>query len=154
MKNNQPITQNEVVLSDGAHLVSSTNVKGLITHCNQAFIDISGFSKEELMDHAHNIVRHPDMPEAAFADMWNKISAGHHWQGLVKNRCKNGDFYWVDAYVTPVLDNGKIVGYESVRIKPKQDQIDRAEKAYKKIQKGQAPLPKICLLYTSDAADE
>lgn len=143
MKNNQPITQNEVVLSNGAHLVSSTNVKGLITHCNQAFIDISGFSKEELMDHEHNIVRHPDMPEAAFADMWNKISAGHHWQGLVKNRCKNGDFYWVDAYVTPVLDNGKIVGYESVRIKPKQDQIDRAEKAYKKIQKGQAPLPKI-----------
>ena len=129
MKNNQPITQNEVLLNDAEHLVSSTDVKGQITHCNQAFIDISGFSKEELMGRAHNIVRHPDMPEAAFLGMWNKLKKGQHWQGLVKNRCKNGDFYWVDAYVTPVLDNGQITGYESVRIQPNRDQVDRAEKA-------------------------
>jgi aerotaxis receptor len=140
MKNNQPITQNEVVLNNVSHLVSSTNVKGQITHCNQAFVDISGFTKEELLGSAHNIVRHPDMPEAAFSGMWEKLKKGEHWQGLVKNRCKNGDYYWVDAYVTPVLDNGKIIGYESVRTKPHSDQVKRAEEAYRKIQKGRSPL--------------
>lgn len=140
MKNNQPITQNEVVLNDTEHLVSSTDIKGKITHCNQAFIDISGFSKDELLGSAHNIVRHPDMPEAAFAGMWEKLKNNQPWQGLVKNRCKTGDYYWVDAYVTPVLDKGQIVGYESVRTKPQQDQVARAEKAYNKIQKGQSPL--------------
>ena len=140
MKNNQPITQNEVVLNDAGHLVSSTNVKGQITHCNQAFIDISGFNKEELLGSAHNIVRHPDMPEAAFASMWKHLKSGQAWQGLVKNRCKNGDYYWVDAYVTPVLDKGQTVGYESVRTKPRRDQVERAEKAYQQINKGQNPL--------------
>ncbi|MFT4908540.1 MAG: aerotaxis receptor [Oleispira sp.] len=140
MKNNQPITQNEVVLKDEGHLVSSTNVKGQITHCNQAFIDISGFSKEELIGSSHNIVRHPDMPEAAFAGMWGHLKSGRAWQGLVKNRCKNGDYYWVDAYVTPVLDKGQTVGYESVRTKPKREQIERAEKAYQQINKGKNPL--------------
>jgi aerotaxis receptor len=143
MKNNQPITQNEVMLSDNVHLVSSTNIKGEITHCNQGFIDISGFTKEELMGKSHNIVRHPNMPEAAFKGMWGKLHSGKHWQGLVKNRCKNGDFYWVDAYVTPVLDKGKVIGYESVRVKPKQDQVERAEKAYQKINQGKSPLPQI-----------
>ncbi|CCK75440.1 Aerotaxis receptor [Oleispira antarctica RB-8] len=140
MKNNQPITQNEVVLNDAGHLVSSTNVKGQITHCNQAFIDISGFSKEELLGSAHNIVRHPDMPEAAFLGMWKHLKSGQAWQGLVKNRCKNGDYYWVDAYVTPVLDKGQTVGYESVRTKPRRDQVERAEKVYQKINKGLNPL--------------
>ena len=140
MKNNQPITQHEVVLNDAAHLVSSTNIKGQITHCNQAFIDISGFSREELLGSAHNIVRHPDMPEAAFLGMWERLKSGQAWQGLVKNRCKNGDYYWVDAYVTPVLDNRKTVGYESVRTKPRRDQVERAEKAYRQIEKGQNPL--------------
>jgi aerotaxis receptor len=140
MKNNQPITNNEVVLKDDGHLVSSTNIKGQITHCNQAFIDISGFDKEELLGSAHNIVRHPDMPEAAFLGMWEHLKSGRAWQGLVKNRCKNGDYYWVDAYVTPVLDNGKTVGYESVRTKPNRDQVARAEKAYQQIKKGQNPL--------------
>ena len=140
MKNNQPITNNEVVVTDDGHLVSSTNIKGQITHCNQAFIEISGFDKEELLGSPHNIVRHPDMPEAAFLGMWTHLKSGQAWQGLVKNRCKNGDYYWVDAYVTPVLDNGKTVGYESVRTKPHRDQVARAEKAYKQIQKGKSPL--------------
>jgi aerotaxis receptor len=140
MKNNQPITQNEVMMNDVAHLVSSTNVKGQITHCNQAFIDISGFSKKELLGSAHNIIRHPDMPESAFFGMWKHLKNGQPWQGLVKNRCKNGDYYWVDAYVTPVLDKGKTVGYESVRTKPHRDQVERAEKAYQQIQQGQNPL--------------
>mgnify|MGYP000050041636 FL=1 len=140
MKDNQPVTQKEVLLDDTIHLVSSTNVKGQITHCNQAFIDISGFTKEELTGSAHNIVRHPDMPEAAFFFMWEQLKSGQPWQGLVKNRCKNGDFYWVDAYVTPVLENGKIVGYESVRTKPNREQVARAEKAYQQIKKGKRPL--------------
>lgn len=139
MKNNQPVTQKEVLLDDTNHLVSSTNVKGQITHCNQAFIDISGFSKEELTGSAHNIVRHPDMPEAAFTFMWEQLKSGQPWQGLVKNRCKNGDFYWVDAYVTPVLENGQIVGYESVRTKPHRDQVTRAEKAYLQLKKRAKP---------------
>ena len=141
MKNNQPITQNEVVLNDAAHLVSSTNTKGQITYCNQAFIDISGFSKEELLGSAHNIVRHPDMPEAAFALMWEKLKNGQPWQGLVKNRCANGNFYWVDAYITPVLDNGLTVGYESVRTKPKPEQVERAIKAYHRLREKQSPIP-------------
>ncbi len=142
MKNNQPVTQKEHVLDDSAHLVSSTCVKGQITHCNDDFISICGFSKEELMGASHNIVRHPDMPTAAFEGMWNKLKSGQHWQGLVKNRCKNGDHYWVDAYVTPVLEQGKIVSYESVRIKPKAEQVARAEKAYQNIQRGKNPIPK------------
>ncbi len=140
MKNNQPVTQKEVMLDDTTHLVSSTDIKGQITHCNQALIEISGFDKEELIGAPHNIVRHPDMPEAAFALMWKQLKSGQAWQGLVKNRCKNGDFYWVDAYVTPVLENGQILGYESVRTKPQRDQVARAEKAYLQIKNGQRPL--------------
>ena len=147
MKNNQPITQNEVVLNDAAHLVSSTNTKGQITYCNQAFIDISGFSKEELLGSAHNIVRHPDMPEAAFALMWEKLKNGQPWQGLVKNRCANGNFYWVDAYVTPVLDKGLVVGYESVRTKPKPEKVERAIEAYRRLREKQSPIPSYQQVY-------
>lgn len=139
MKNNQPITQSESVLNDDAHLVSSTDTKGRITHCNQDFINISGFSEEELLGKAHNIVRHPDMPTAAFEGMWNKLKSGKQWQGLVKNRCKNGDFYWVDAYVTPVVKRGEVLGYESVRIKPAAVQVSRAEECYKRINGKQSP---------------
>lgn len=141
MKNNQPVTQKELTLNDNAHLVSSTNIKGQITHCNKEFIDVSGFTKEELLGSPHNIVRHPDMPSAAFEGMWKKFKSGQHWQGLVKNRRKNGDYYWVDAYVTPVLVKGEIVGYESVRIKPDAAQVARAEKAYKQMQNNKNPLP-------------
>jgi aerotaxis receptor len=97
MKNNQPITNNEVVVTDSGLLVSSTNIKGQITHCNQAFIEISGFDKEELLRSPHNIVRHPDVPEAAFLGMWAHLKSSQAWQGLVKNRCKNGEYYWVDT---------------------------------------------------------
>ena len=141
MKNNQPVTQNEVVLNDDAHLVSSTDTKGKVTHCNKDFIAISGFSEDELLGRAHNIVRHPDMPVEAFAGMWEKLKAGQHWQGLVKNRSKNGDHYWVDAYVTPVLNRGEVIGYESVRTKPARDQVARAERCYQRLQAKKAPWP-------------
>ena len=140
MRNNQPVTQREVMLSADGHLVSSTNLKGVITHCNDHFIRISGFSKEELNGSPHNLVRHPDMPTAAFADLWNTVKAGQHWMGIVKNRTKNGDHYWVDAYVTPLYERDQIVGYESVRIAPSRDQIQRAEKAYQLLNSGKNPL--------------
>ena len=141
MRNNQPVTQNEIQLKDGCHLVSSTNLKGVITHCNQNFVDISGFSEQELVGTPHNLVRHPDMPQAAFADLWDTLKAGQHWMGMVKNRAKNGDHYWVDAYVTPLYDQGKVIGYESVRVKPQRDQIDRAAQAYARINQGKNPIP-------------
>ncbi|MGB1800021.1 MAG: methyl-accepting chemotaxis protein, partial [Gammaproteobacteria bacterium] len=107
-----------------------------ITHINKDFIEISGFSREELLDKAHNIVRHPDMPPAAYESLWNTIKTGKPWMGIVKNRCKNGDHYWVDAFVTPMYENNKIVGYQSVRTKPSQKHIDSAEKLYEKIWQG------------------
>ncbi|WP_438879551.1 PAS domain-containing protein, partial [Bacillus cereus group sp. Bce015] len=81
-------------------LITVTDTQGIILECNDAFVDISGFSKNELIGQPHNIVRHPDMPAEAFEVMWQYLKAGKPWMGLVKNRCKNGDFYWVDAYAT------------------------------------------------------
>lgn len=140
MRNNQPVTDTEYELRDDQTLISSTTTKGVITHCNQDFVDASGFSADELIGQAHNIIRHPDMPQAAFENMWSYLNAGKSWMGLVKNRRKNGDYYWVSAYVTPLLDNGKIVGYESVRVKPKRKDIERAGGVYRRINEGKHPL--------------
>jgi aerotaxis receptor len=136
MKNNLPITNNEIILSSSATITSTTDTKGAVTYVNQDFLDISGFSADELMGKNHNIVRHPDMPSAAFADLWTTIKAGKPWMGLVKNRCKSGDYYWVDAFVTPAKKNGEIIGYESTRVKPIKILTDRAETLYKKISAG------------------
>ena len=136
MKTNLPVTNKEVVLNDGAVITSTTDVKGAITYINQDFLDISGFSVDELMWKNHNIVRHPDIPPAAFADLWTTIQAGKPWMGLVKNRCKSGDYYWVDTFVTATTKNGEITGYESTRVKPLKVLTERAEKLYKKISAG------------------
>jgi len=133
MKKNLPVTQQELPFPEGAEIVSATDLKGVITDCNQAFIDISGFGREELIGSSHNIVRHPDVPPAVFANMWETLKAGKPWMGIVKNRCKNGDHYWVDAYVTPVLENGAVTGYESVRVKPSRDRVEAAEKLYQDV---------------------
>ncbi|MDX8414381.1 MAG: PAS domain-containing protein [Mariprofundales bacterium] len=131
MRNNLPITDIEHTFSVDQFLVSKTDTKGIITYCNKQFMDLAGFDEEELLGKPHNIVRHPDMPEAAFADLWRTVEAGQEWHGIVKNRCKNGDYYWVDAQVTPSFDNaGDIVGYMSVRRKPTQEQIDGATALY------------------------
>ncbi|RKT58819.1 methyl-accepting chemotaxis sensory transducer with Pas/Pac sensor [Azonexus fungiphilus] len=140
MKNNQPVSQREVNFPANTYLVSRTDLKGIITYANDAFVDISGFSREELIGKNHNVVRHPDMPEAAFADLWQTVKSGLPWRGLVKNRCKNGDFYWVEAFVVPMKKNGQVTGYMSVRTPADSARRAAAEAAYRNAgQKG--PLP-------------
>ena len=141
MRNNQPITQRERTFAAQQRLISTTDAKGQITYCNEAFVEISGFSHDELMGAPHNLVRHPDVPAAVFAHMWNTLKQGRPWMGIVKNRSKNGDHYWVNAYVTPVLEKSQVVGYESVRIKPTAEQVRRAEALYKRINSGKSAIP-------------
>jgi aerotaxis receptor len=137
MRQNLPVTRTERTFQDSQKLISATDLKGKITHCNDAFVNISGYTREELIGQPHNLVRHPDMPAAAFANMWEHLKKGRPWMGLVKNRCKNGDYYWVNAYVTPVTERGEVVGYESVRSCPTSEQKQRAERLYQRInQKG------------------
>lgn len=131
MRNNQPVTNNEYVLSEKDFIVSKTDLKGRITYVNSDFTRVSGFSEEELIGEPHNIVRHPDMPPEAFDDLWNSLKAGRPWVGLVKNRCKNGDFYWVEAHAAPIWENGQLVGYISVRRKPAAKQVEAADGAYR-----------------------
>ncbi|WP_407228476.1 PAS domain-containing protein [Escherichia coli] len=112
------------------------------------FIKISGFTEEELLGQPHNIVRHPDMPPAAFEHMWSTLKSGRSWMGLVKNRCKNGDHYWVSAYVTPIAKNGSIVEYQSVRTKPEPEQVLAAEKLYAQLRSGKAARPKLAASFS------
>ena len=143
MKINLPVTGVERELREGEFIVSTTDLKGITTYANEAFIRISGFSAEELIGKNHNVVRHPDMPPAAFADLWTTLKAGKSWMGIVKNRCKNGDHYWVDAYVTPMFEHGQIVGYQSVRIKPSRDDVERAEKLYQSLMSDKPARPRL-----------
>lgn len=136
MKTNLPVTNKERDYQENQVITSTTDLKGAVTYVNNHFTEISGFSAEELLGKNHNIVRHPDMPPAAFEDLWSTIKIGKPWMGLVKNRCKNGDYYWVDAFVTPVTRNRKVVGYESTRVKPHKYLIQRADSLYKRILSG------------------
>ncbi len=131
MKRNLPVTQHEIDYAESDVFVTRTDPKGTITYANDAFVEISGFSREELVGKNHNLVRHPDMPEWAFADLWQTVKSGHPWRGLVKNRAKNGDCYWVRATVSPILDNGHIVGHLSLRKKPSRAEVAHAEQLYK-----------------------
>jgi len=141
MKNNQPITQNEVYFSEDDQLVSTTDLKGVITAVSPAFVNISGFSERELIGRSHNIIRHPDMPPQAFQSLWETVKTGRTWNGRVKNRCKNGDYYWVDAHVSGIFDNDRIVGYRSLRFKPSRAQVDDASKLYADINAGRIKDP-------------
>ena len=142
MRTNMPVTTVEQTFPDQQRLISTTDPRGNITYCNEAFSKISGYSSEELLGSPHNLVRHPDMPPAAFGIMWSYLKAGKSWMGIVKNRCKNGDYYWVSAYVTPILEDGRLTGYESVRVKPTREQINRAEALYKRLRAGKDAIPK------------
>lgn len=136
MKKNVNVTQVENTFSADVRLISITDVSGRITFANQAFVDISGYSLDELVGRPHNMVRHPDMPKEAFADLWAQLKAGKPWMGLVKNRCKNGDHYWVNAYVTPVYQGETLMGYQSVRTKPEADYVANAERVYARLRQG------------------
>ncbi len=138
MRNNQPVTRIERHLEDGQYIVSKTDLKGRITYVNRPFMEISGFSAAELLGAPHNIVRHPDMPPAAFDDLWRTLKAGKPWRGLVKNRCKNGDFYWVDASANPIWEKGVVTGYMSLRKKPARAAVEAAEHLYRKLREGSA----------------
>ena len=142
MRNNQPITQRERTFPAQQRLISTTDARGVITYCNDAFMEISGFSRDELIGAPHNQVRHPDVPSAVFEHMWSTLKKGQPWMGIVKNRCRNGDHYWVNAYVTPVFENERVVGYESVRIKPTAEQILRAEGLYSRLNRGKPAVPR------------
>ncbi|KMN21473.1 methyl-accepting chemotaxis protein [Pseudomonas helleri] len=142
MRNNQPITQRERTFPAQQRLISTTDTKGVITYCNDDFVDISGFSRDELVRAPHNLVRHPDVPSAVFEHMWSTLKKGMPWMGIVKNRCKSGDHYWVNAYVTPVFENERVVGYESVRVKPTAEQIRRAEALYQRLNRGKPAVPR------------
>ena len=130
MRINLPVTQQNFDYSGDELLVSSTNTKGEITHCNPAFVRVSGYGYDELIGQPHNIIRHPDMPAEAYKDLWRTIGRGEPWTGLVKNRRKNGDHYWVRANVTPILEGGKPRGYMSVRTKPSAAEAAAAEALY------------------------
>ena len=138
MKNNQPVTREEYILKETDSIVSKTDLKGIITYVNDDFLRISGFDEDELIGAPHNIVRHPDMPVEAFADLWLALKANRPWTGYVKNRCKNGNFYWVRANATPIFEHGQCVGYMSVREKPSRAQVEAHEHVYSLFRKGQA----------------
>ncbi|MGR9014356.1 MAG: methyl-accepting chemotaxis protein [Gammaproteobacteria bacterium] len=143
MKINKQVTDVEHILTDSDSIVSNTDLKGVITYINDTFIRISGYSRQELMGVSHNIVRHPDMPPEAFADLWRSMKAGRPWSGIVKNRCKNGDYYWVLANAAPIHENDRVVGYMSVRSKADRDQVNAAEAAYRLFREGKAHKLKI-----------
>ncbi|MGE6284910.1 methyl-accepting chemotaxis protein [Aeromonas media] len=131
------IQDSEVEFPADVQLVSTTDLRGVITYANPAFCHIAGYHVDELVGHNHNLVRHPDMPKAAFADLWDRLKEGNPWRGMVKNRCKDGRYYWVDAYVTPIYENGKISGYQSVRCKPEPQLKQVAAQAYQALLKAE-----------------
>ena len=123
-------TEIEVPYPDGKLIVSTTDPSGIITHVNQSFVEMSGYTEDELIDTPHSILRHPDMPPAAFKDLWDTIQKGNKWQGFVKNLRKDGGYYWVKATVIPNVREGKVMGYTSVRRKPSRTKVEECIKLY------------------------
>ncbi len=140
MKINEPVTNNEVVVKDGEFLVTTTDLNGVVTSANRSLLEMSGFTREELVGNKHAIMHHPDMPSEVFDQLWQTIKAGCPWVGMVKNLCKNGDFYWVKANVTPLRANGQFAGCMSVCTKPSRQEIAAAESLYRDIRAGKATL--------------
>jgi len=132
MKRPEPV--NEEVFFDGRSLISETDTKGNITFVNRKFVEMSAYPREEAMGQPHSILRHPDMPKAAFAEMWKIIKSGKIWDGYVKNLRKDGKFYWVIVHIVPKYDdNEEIIGYIASRKVPERDKINQMEKVYKKM---------------------
>ena len=140
MKTNLPVTNVETRLPEGAFIYSRTDLKGVIVEVNEVFAQISAFRPDEMVGQSHNMVRHPDMPQAAFADMWADLKQGRPWRGVVKNRRKDGGYYWVVANVAPVRENGQVTGYQSIRGVPSRAEVAEAESAYARIRGGDRSL--------------
>jgi aerotaxis receptor len=138
MRTNLPVTQNEYQFPGSETLLSTTDTSSHITYANAAFVRTSGYESEQLMGQPHNMVRHPDMPVAAFADMWHSLKNGQSWRALVKNRRQDGDHYWVVANAAPMRRNGQVVGYLSVRTKPARAEVEAAEKLYARFREDRA----------------
>ncbi|AKN29096.1 methyl-accepting chemotaxis protein [Stutzerimonas stutzeri] len=136
MRLNLPVSGREVMVGETANILSTTDLKGTITYANPDFVAISGFDEAELLGAPHNLVRHPDMPVEAFADLWQTLQTSRPWMGIVKNRCNNGDHYWVSAFATPVSRDGKVVEYQSVRTRAQPEQIRAAEALYAALRDG------------------
>ena len=132
------VTQNEYPLDDDTTLMSTTDLHSYMTHTNDTFVQVSGFTLQELLGQPHNIVRHPDMPKAAFADMWYTLQKGEPWSGIVKNRRKNGDHYWVRANAVPMVRNGQMTGYMSIRTRATEDEVAAVEPLYKALNEGRS----------------
>ena len=130
------VTQNEYPLDDDTTLMSTTDVHSYITHANDTFVQVSGYQLDELTGQPHNMVRHPDMPKAAFADMWYTLQQGEPWSGIVKNRRKNGDHYWVRANAVPMVRRGQVTGYMSIRTKATAEEIAAVEPLYRALNDG------------------
>lgn len=138
MRKNLPVTDVEYPMHDDTLIVSKTDAKGRITFVNDQFIMVSGFTEQELLGQPHNIVRHPDMPPEAYEDLWTTLKAGKPWAGAVKNRRKDGGYYWVLASATPIWEGSQIAGYMSIRSRLPQDQRDEAERVYRLIRENKA----------------
>ena len=136
MRNNHPVTDQESRLPEGQFIYSRTDLNGVIVEANQAFAEISAYRREEMLGQDHNMVRHPDMPPEAFADMWRDLKSGRPWRGVVKNRRRDGGYYWVIANTSPIRENGQIVGYQSIRTTPTRAEVAAADTAYKRLREG------------------
>ncbi len=141
MKINLPVSGVERPYPKGKYIVSRTDLKGMLTWGNDVFFEISGFEREELVGKSHNVVRHPEMPAAAFEELWRTVKSGRPWRGIVKNRCKNGDHYWVEALVVPVRKDNVTIGYMSVRTEPSRQQVAAAEAAYRQLNQKHSAMP-------------
>ena len=124
-------SEREIPFPAGRLIISRTDLNGVLTHANEAFVELSGYTRDELIGQPHNILRHPEMPRAAFKDLWATVSAGKKWHGYVKNLCKDGSHYWVYATAVPNVRGGKIVGYTSVRRQPSRAKIAEITATYK-----------------------
>lgn len=139
MHQKERVTGQEKTFPEHYTLISFTDARGIITFANAELASVCGYSCEEMVGQPHNILRHPDMPRALFEDLWRALKNGRPWKGLIKNRCRDGDHYWVDAYVTPIVDDGRIVEYQSVRTAPTRQQIQRADRVYSKWRRERLP---------------
>src|SRR5512138_1695526 len=143
MRDNGPVNDRQYVVPDDEVIITHTDPSSRITYANPAFLESSLFSLEECLGQTHNIVRHPDMPAIVFADLWATIRAGRSWTGIVKNRRKDGGFYWVRSNITPIVEDGRTVGYMSVRVKPTRQEVDTAQRAYRDLRAGRATTVRI-----------